>query len=190
MYVLSPVVATSGRRLPWLLAILCALSLVSQARSAEPTPTDEAQTGLASWHRGTNCTASGRRWAAEELVAAHRSLPLGATVRVVNVRNGRQTVVRITDRGPYARGRIIDLSVAAARELGCLEAGTAQVRLEVVAPASAPLAQAGSLPPVVAAALSGVRAFSPAVAARGDIFAVPGRNAAGRPLAQSSCPAR
>ena len=134
MYALSPVVAAFGRRLPWLLAILCALPPGPPARAAEPSPADGAQTGLASWHRGTSRTASGCPWAAEELVAAHRSLPLGATVRVVNLRNGRQTVVRITDRGPYARGRIIDLSVAAARELGCLEAGTARVRLEVIPP--------------------------------------------------------
>ena len=134
MHESSPAVVAAGRRLPWLLAVLCVLPPVQPVRAAEPLPADGAQTGLASWHRGTNRTASGCPWVAEELVAAHRSLPLGTAVRVVNVRNGRQTVVRITDRGPYARGRIIDLSVAAARELGCLEAGTARVRLEVIPP--------------------------------------------------------
>ena len=114
--------------------VLCSLLCALPTRAAEP-PSAPAQYGLASWHRGASRTASGRRWAAEELVAAHRSLPLGTTVRVVNVRNGRQTVVQITDRGPYARGRIIDLSLAAARQLGCLDAGTARVRLEVVRPA-------------------------------------------------------
>ena len=134
MPLLSPVVGAFGRRrLSWLLAVLCALPGLL-ARATEPPPADGAQTGLASWHRGTNRTASGCPWVAGELVAAHRSLPLGTAVRVVNVRNGRQTVVRITDRGPYTRGRIIDLSVAAARALGCLEAGTARVRLEVIPP--------------------------------------------------------
>ena len=148
-----PPAAALGRRLPRLLAVLCALSLGRPAWAAELPPADEAQTGLASWHHGTNRTASGRSWVAEELVAAHRSLPLGTTVRVVNVRNGRQTAVRITDRDPYSHGRIIDLSVAAARELGCLEAGTARVRLEVVAPAAAPVAPADGLPPAASAAL-------------------------------------
>ena len=151
MHPLSLVAAAPARRLSWLLAVLCALSLGQPAWAVEPSPSDGVLTGLASWHRGTNRTASGCPWVAEELVAAHRSLPLGTTVRVVNVRNGRQTVVRITDRGPYARGRIIDLSVAAARELGCLEAGTARVRLEVIPPAPAQVVLASSLPqPAVA----------------------------------------
>ena len=147
-------VASLCRRSSRVLAILCTLSLAVPVLAAEPSPAAAAQFGLASWHRGTSRTASGRPWIAEELVAAHRSLPLGTTVRVVNVRNGRQTVVQITDRGPYGRGRIIDLSVAAARQIGCLDAGTARVRLEVVAPAAAaPIAQAGGLPLATAADL-------------------------------------
>ena len=141
MPALSPFAAALCRRSPGRLAFLCALGFALPSRAAEP-----AQFGLASWHRGASRTASGRPWVAEELVAAHRSLPLGTTVRVVNVRNGRQTVVQITDRGPYARGRIIDLSVAAARQLGCLDAGTARVRLEVVAPVPAAVAQAAGVP--------------------------------------------
>ena len=66
-------------------------------------------------------------------MAAHRSLPLGTKVRVTNLKNGRTTVVRITDRGPYSQGRIIDLSPAAAGEIGLLDSGIGKVRLEILA---------------------------------------------------------
>ncbi len=115
--------------------MLMPITCAAQSEPSETTPVAGAparQTGLASWHRGTSRTASGRRWRGEELIAAHRTLPLGSVVRVINVRNGRNAVVLITDRGPYSHGRIIDLSEAAARQIGCLEAGTASVRLEVV----------------------------------------------------------
>ncbi len=64
------------------------------------------------------------------LIAAHRTLPFGAHVRVINLDNGRNTVVTIVDRGPFARGRIIDVSTVAADVLGMREAGVAHVRLE------------------------------------------------------------
>jgi rare lipoprotein A len=66
------------------------------------------------------------------LTAAHRTLPFGTRVRVTNLANGRRAVVRINDRGPYKGKRLIDLSYAAARELGMVGTGTARVRLEVV----------------------------------------------------------
>ena len=66
------------------------------------------------------------------MTAAHRSLPFGTRVRVTNLANGRQAVVRINDRGPFKEERIIDLSQSAARKLGMAEAGIARVRLEVV----------------------------------------------------------
>ena len=91
-----------------------------------------AQDGTASWHSGSDRTACGERWKSGELMAAHRSLPLGSKVRVTNLKNGRATVVRITDRGPYSQGRIIDLSPAAAREIGLLASGIGKVRLEVL----------------------------------------------------------
>jgi len=77
-------------------------------------------------------TASGRKWWNFQLVAAHRTLPLGTTVRVVNEQNGRKAKVRIIDRGPYIDGRIIDLSPAAAKRLRMKEQGVAPVRVEVV----------------------------------------------------------
>ena len=70
------------------------------------------------------------------MTAAHRTLPFGTCVRVTNLANGRRAVVRINDRGPFKGRRIIDLSYAAARELGMLGTGTARVRLEVVGPGS------------------------------------------------------
>ena len=80
-----------------------------------------AASGLASWYgpgfHGRK-TASGETFNAGALTAAHRSLPFGTRVRVVNKRNGRSVVVRINDRGPYGHGRVIDLSRAAARAIG------------------------------------------------------------------------
>ncbi len=93
------------------------------------------QVGEASWYGPGfhgNRTASGEVYDMEAMTAAHRRLPFGARVQVVNLDNGRQTEVRINDRGPFARGRIIDLSRAAARDIGMLGSGTARVRIEVI----------------------------------------------------------
>lgn len=77
-------------------------------------------------------TANGERFDAQALTAAHRTLPFGSVVRVKNLDNGREVTVRINDRGPYAKGRILDLSEAAARKLGLIDRGYAPVRLEVL----------------------------------------------------------
>jgi rare lipoprotein A len=69
-----------------------------------------------------------------KLTAAHRTLPFGTEVRVTNLGNGKSTVVRITDRGPFVEGRIIDLSMAAAREIDSIGAGVVPVRLEILSP--------------------------------------------------------
>ena len=66
------------------------------------------------------------------LIAAHKTLPLGARVKVFNLDNGRSAIVRIVDRGPFIRGRVIDVSPAAASALGFREAGTAHVRIEKI----------------------------------------------------------
>ncbi|WP_407886983.1 septal ring lytic transglycosylase RlpA family protein [Scytonema sp. NUACC26] len=91
--------------------------------------------GMASWYGydgSGNRTATGERYNPEGLTAAHRSLPFGTRVRVINTRNGRSVVVRINDRGPFIRGRIIDLSAGAARILGVMSTGIAPVRIEVL----------------------------------------------------------
>ena len=91
--------------------------------------------GMASYYGydgSSNRTASGQRFNPEEMTAAHRSLPFGTQVRVTNTHNGRSVVVRINDRGPYVRGRVIDLSAAAARILGMIGSGVAPVHIEVL----------------------------------------------------------
>ena len=82
--------------------------------------------GIASVYSGGR-TANGEYAAAGALTAAHRTLPFGTMVLVTNVRNGKSVVVRIVDRGPYGRGRIIDVSRAAARELDMIASGTTMV---------------------------------------------------------------
>lgn len=75
-------------------------------------------------------TASGEIYRSSKLTAAHRTLPFGTEVKVTNLSNGRSVKVRINDRGPYKKGRIIDLSKAAARKLGLLQKGIATVKIE------------------------------------------------------------
>ena len=89
------------------------------------------QSGIASWYRDHR-TASGERFNVNALAAAHKSLPFGSKVRVIDLKTGKSIIVRINDRGPYIRGRIIDLTVGAARELGMYHRGIARVRIEVL----------------------------------------------------------
>ena len=101
------------------------------------------QVGTASWYGPGfhgNRTASGEVYDQHDLTAAHPSLPLGTRVSVTNLANGRQVDVRINDRGPFVKGRSIDLSYAAARSLGMVGPGTAKVRIEVVDGSQATLA--------------------------------------------------
>jgi len=91
--------------------------------------TASAQTGIASVYSGGK-TANGERASPRGMTAAHRTLPFGTLVRVTNEHTGRSVVVRINDRGPFIRGRVIDLMPAAARAIGC--DGLARVTLEVV----------------------------------------------------------
>ena len=106
-------------------------------------PRGAAQTGKASWygnaHHGKK-TASGEIYDMDAMTAAHRTLPLGTKVRVTNVDNGKSVVVRINDRGPFIRGRVIDLSRAAARELAPLATGVLSVRIEVLEDAAETIA--------------------------------------------------
>jgi len=100
------------------------------ASTAGFTLTASAQSGIASVYSEGSKTASGERLSPGALTAAHRSLPFGTMVRVTNNHTGRSVVVRINDRGPFVRGRIIDLTPAGAQVLGF--DGLAQVTLEVV----------------------------------------------------------
>jgi rare lipoprotein A len=97
--------------------------------------------GIASWYgypyHGRR-SASGEIYDMEKLTAAHRTLPFGTWVEVQNLSNGRKVQVRVTDRGPFVDGRIIDLSRAAARHIDMLRAGVVRVRLEVIEPPRLP----------------------------------------------------
>lgn len=82
-----------------------------------------AQCGKASWYALTSKTASGERMNPAALTAAHRTLPFGTNLKVTNQRNGKTVVVRVNDRGPFVRGRVIDLSKAAAQQLDFIRSG-------------------------------------------------------------------
>jgi len=88
--------------------------------------------GKASYYWKPQPTASGERFNPQKLTAAHKSLPLHTVVRVVNLRNGKSVIVRINDRGPYIRGRIIDLSKTAAERIDMIKAGVVSVKVEVL----------------------------------------------------------
>jgi rare lipoprotein A len=93
------------------------------------------QTGVASWYgpdfHGKK-TSNGETYDMHGMTAAHKTLPLGVFVKVENRDNGEETIVRVNDRGPFVKGRIIDLSYAAARKLGVVQNGTARVRVEAL----------------------------------------------------------
>jgi len=102
--------------------------------------------GIASWYGEKwigKLTASGERYGQGDLTAAHKKLPFNTWARVTDLKSGKSIMVRINNRGPFVKGRIIDLSVAAAKSLGTYEAGLARVRLEVLRPV--PLLEAPNL---------------------------------------------
>lgn len=114
------------------LAALVATGVIALVASAAPSP--PAQRGLASVysdHLNGKKTASGESYDSNGLTAAHRTLPLGAEIRVTNLANGRSVRVRVNDRGPHVEGRIVDLSSRAAAALG-MRTGVARVRLEIL----------------------------------------------------------
>jgi peptidoglycan lytic transglycosylase len=100
------------------------LAVAAAARAAP------GQCGGASWYALGSRTASGERMNPQALTAAHRTLPFGTRVEVVNQRNGRSVIVRINDRGPFVKGRVLDVSKRAARELGFVRAGHAKICLK------------------------------------------------------------
>ncbi|WP_259658392.1 septal ring lytic transglycosylase RlpA family protein, partial [Burkholderia pseudomallei] len=105
---------------------------------------DFRQTGRASWYgKGFHGrrTANGERFNMNEFTAAHRTLPLASYVRVTNQANGKSVVVKINDRGPFSRGRILDLSYAAAKVIGLVHAGTARVKIQGLSPEEARVAR-------------------------------------------------
>ncbi|WP_407181257.1 septal ring lytic transglycosylase RlpA family protein [Bradyrhizobium sp. STM 3562] len=88
--------------------------------------------GMASFYTEGSETASGEKFDAHELTAAHPTLPFGTRLRVTNVATGRSVTVRVNDRGPYVAGRVVDVSQSAAEALGMVDQGVAKVKLDVV----------------------------------------------------------
>lgn len=104
------------------------------------TSSIQREVGVASYYSDRyhgKRTASGEPYNMNEMTAAHRRLPFGAKVRVTNLRNNRSVLVRINDRGPFVRGRVIDLSLAAARKLDMVRAGVTKVEIAPVKSAAA-----------------------------------------------------
>jgi rare lipoprotein A len=92
----------------------------------------KSTTGIASYYKSGKQTANGERFNPNGLTAAHRTLPFGTKVRVTNLRNGKSVVVRINDRGPFIRGRVIDLSLGAAIFVGMTKSGVAKVTYSIL----------------------------------------------------------
>jgi rare lipoprotein A len=120
-------------------AVLSEDWLLASQRNSAGKQTPLVQTGFASWYSSGYSsdfngrkTASGEHYDPEEMTAAHRTLPFGTFVRVINLRNNKSVIVRITNRGPFVRGRIIDVSRAAARRLNMMKSGVTRVRVEVI----------------------------------------------------------
>lgn len=121
-------------------AVPCTAEVVSAGAGVAKKPTKERRAVRntvvhASWYGAEfhgRRAADGSRFDINKLTAAHRSWRLGTKLRVTNPRNGRSVVVEVTDRGPFVRGRELDLSYAAARELGMVRSGVARVHVEVL----------------------------------------------------------
>ena len=109
----------------FLAAALAALMLVLAPASA-------ATTGMASYYKSGKRTANGERFNPHGLTAAHRKLPFGTKVKVTNLRTGKSVVVRINDRGPFIKGRVIDLSLGAAKVIGLNRSGVAKISFVVL----------------------------------------------------------
>jgi rare lipoprotein A len=111
-----------------ILTVAAALIAVDTAMNVA----EAGQRGMASYYGYRSKTASGEMMNPNAMTAAHKTLPFGTRVRVTNTRTGHSVVVRINDRGPFIRGRIIDVSTGAARVLGMIGSGVAPVTVEVV----------------------------------------------------------
>jgi rare lipoprotein A len=129
---------SSSRPRATVVAALCGMALLLAGwipALAGSWPPNGAKIGNASWYGhefARRRTASGERFNPHDFTGAHRTLPLGAKVRVTNLRNGRSVLVTINDRGPFRTRREIDLSLGAAKALGMVETGVARVMIELV----------------------------------------------------------
>lgn len=116
-------------------ATLLVMSACSSTKASRQGSVGRGEIGMASYYGNefqSRKTANGERFDQGKLTAAHKKLPFGTRVRVTNRDNGRSVVVRINDRGPFVRGRIIDLSSSAFKRIASLNAGVVPVRIEIV----------------------------------------------------------
>jgi rare lipoprotein A len=111
-------------------AATAAATLAAGLMLAASTDPASAQCGRASWYALHSKTASGERMNPSAMTAAHRSLPFGTKVKVTNKKNGKSVVVRINDRGPFIKGRVIDVSKGAAQKLGFIKSGHTSICLD------------------------------------------------------------
>ena len=136
-------------------AMLAGAVSVSQADAA-------AQTGKASYYKSGHRTANGERFDPHGYTAAHRTLPFGTKVLVTNVKTGKSVIVRINDRGPFIKNRIIDVSYGAAKVLGMTGAGVATVKI-------VPLKKSAAAPAAAPAPVAAVEAVAQGV---GEVFSL------------------
>lgn len=130
-----PTLRAASRTLTGVLLALLTVQLSFFGCAARKHSWPEEEIGLASWYGPGyhgNQAADGSRYNQRKLTAAHRVLPFGTIVRVTNLENSRTVKVKITDRGPFVEGRIIDLSKKAAKKLKMIEHGVVRVRIEVL----------------------------------------------------------
>ena len=138
---------------------------------APPARVGTTETGLASWYGvpyDGRLSASGEIFDMQKLTAAHRTLPFQTWVEVTNLANGKRVDLRITDRGPFVNGRILDVSMAAARQLDMVQSGVTRVRMKVIEPPSSepPLGDLASSRPQLSKAPSSDSARVPNIAAK------------------------
>ena len=136
-------------------AMMAAALSVTQADAA-------AQTGKASYYKSGHRTANGERFDPHGYTAAHRTLPFGTKVLVTNVKTGKSVIVRINDRGPFIKSRIIDVSYGAAKVLGMTGAGVATVKI-------VPLKKSATAPAATPAPVAAVEAVAQGV---GEVFSL------------------
>ncbi len=137
----SHVRATALPRPATLAGWLCALTLLalvgcsSTPKSGGSVASGHSESGIASFYGNefqSRKTANGERFDQAKLTAAHRTLPFGTRLKVTNTENGKSVTVRVNDRGPFVKGRIIDLSSSAFKTIASINAGVAPVRIQVI----------------------------------------------------------
>lgn len=114
------------------MTVLAAATIAALCAFTPANAAAKSSCGGASWYALTSKTASGERMNPRLMTAAHKTLPFGTKVKVTNARSGKSVVVRINDRGPFIRGRVLDLSKAAAQDIGMIRSGHAKVCYEII----------------------------------------------------------